>query len=130
MCNEYLKTCFDQYMDLSYNNKLGNKYEPVNLFLVDTYNYNAWFKNEKSTDTTTKGDKVESDMPSVACDEEEVKGRKRLKILTSHKSLTRLPLLFAPIKAGNNSNKLKMKSDKYYIFCVSIIKPLKKFKRI
>ena len=38
MCNEYLKTCFDQYMDLSYNNKLGNKYEPVNLFLVDTYN--------------------------------------------------------------------------------------------
>ena len=26
--------------------KLGSKYDPVNLFLVDTYNYNDWFQNE------------------------------------------------------------------------------------
>ena len=32
--------------------KLGNKYNPVNLFTVDVYNYDEWFKNEKSTDTT------------------------------------------------------------------------------
>ena len=43
-------------MDLSDNkkNKLGNKYEPVNLFLVDTYNYGGWFRNEKSTNKTRK----------------------------------------------------------------------------
>ena len=41
-------------MALSENkkSKLGNKYNPVNLFFVDVYNYDEWFKNEKSTDTT------------------------------------------------------------------------------
>ena len=37
----------------------------------------------------------------------EVKG-KGLKILTSKKLLTRLPLLLAQIKTGNNSHKLKI----------------------
>ena len=52
MYNEYLGTYFDQYMALSDNrkSKLGNKYYPVNLFLVDTYNYDNWFKKEESTD--------------------------------------------------------------------------------
>ena len=31
----------------------------------------------------------------------------RLKILTPNKLLTRIPILFAQIKAGNNSDKLK-----------------------
>ena len=53
--------------------------------------------------------------------------RKELKILTPKKLLTRLPLLLAQIKAGNNSYKLKTKSNKYYIFCMSIIKSLKHF---
>ena len=53
--------------------------------------------------------------------------RKELKILTPKKLLTRLPLLLAQIKAGNNSCKLKTKSNKYYIFCMSIIKSLKHF---
>ena len=39
--------------------------------------------------------------------DEEVKKGKGLKILTSNKLLTRLPILFAQIKAGNNSCKLK-----------------------
>ena len=41
MYNEYLETYFQQYMDLSDNKKgkLGNKYDPFNLFLVNTYNY-------------------------------------------------------------------------------------------
>ena len=42
-------------------------------------------------------------------DEEEVKEGKRLKILTPNKLLTRLPLLLAQIKVGNNSDKLKNK---------------------
>ena len=41
----------------------------------------------------------------------------RLKILTPNKLLTRLPILLAPIKAGNNS----------YKFCIGTIKSLKNF---
>ena len=70
MHNEYLETYFDQYMALldDKKRKLGNKYDPVNLFLVETYNYDDWFKNEKLTDTTRKIDKEESDMPPLEDD--------------------------------------------------------------
>ena len=37
-----------------------------------------------------------------------------LKILNNKQMLNRLPILLAQIEAGNNSNKLKMKRDKYY----------------
>ena len=47
------------------------------------------------------------DMSPIEGDEEEVKAGKGLKILTSNKLLTRLPILLAQIKAGNNSYKLK-----------------------
>ena len=52
--NEHLQIYFDQYKTLSDAQKrnLGNKYDPINLFL-DTYDYNVWFENEKSTDTTS-----------------------------------------------------------------------------
>ena len=40
-------------------------------------------------------------------DDEEVKEGIGLKILTPNKLLTRLPILLAQIKAGNNSYKLK-----------------------
>ena len=46
------------------------------------------------------------DMPPLEVDEE-VKEGKGLKILTPNKLLTRLPILLAQIKAGNNSYKLK-----------------------
>ena len=41
MYNEYLAAYFNHYMTISDCKKssLGNKYDPVNLFLVDTYNY-------------------------------------------------------------------------------------------
>ena len=48
---------------------------------------------------------------------------KGIKILTPKKLLTRLTILLAQIKAGNNSYK-------YYIFCISTIKSLKKFTTI
>ena len=48
-------------------------------------------------------------MPLPEGDEEEVKEGKGLKILTPNKLLTRLPILLAQIKAGNNSYKLKNK---------------------
>ena len=31
-----------------FKKQLGNKYDPINLFL-ETYNYDVWFENEKST---------------------------------------------------------------------------------
>ena len=46
-------------------------------------------------------------MSSLESDEEEVKEKNVLKILTPNKLLTRLPILLAQIKAGNNSYKLK-----------------------
>ena len=46
-------------------------------------------------------------MPPPEGDEEEVKEGKRSKLLTPNKLLTRLPILLAQIKAGNNSFKLK-----------------------
>ena len=48
-----------------------------------------------------------SDMPPLEGDEEEVKEGKELKTLTPNKLLTRLPILLAQIKSGNNSCKLK-----------------------
>ena len=77
---------------------MGNKYDPINLFL-ETYNCDNWFENEESVDL--------SDMPPLEGDEEEVKEGKGLKILTPKKLLIRLPTLLAQIKAENNSYKLK-----------------------
>ena len=46
-------------------------------------------------------------MPPLEVNEEEVKERKGLQKLTPLKLLTRIPILLAQIKAGNNSYKLK-----------------------
>ena len=120
--NEYLETYFDQYMALSNNkkSKLGNKYDPVNLFLVDVYDYNNWLKREEFTDKKEestdnnrvicwlkKEDTVDlSDIPPLEGGEE-IKEGKGLNILPPNKLLTRLQILLAQIKAGNNSCKLK-----------------------
>ena len=85
---------------------MDDEYDPINLFL-ETYNHNVWFENEEWTDTTSrKKDKKEYvdlfDMPPLTGDEE-AKEEKELKILTPNKLLTRLQILLAQIKAGNNS---------------------------
>ena len=46
-------------------------------------------------------------MPLIEGDEDELKERKALKLLTPNKLLNRLPVLLAQINAGNNSYKLK-----------------------
>ena len=53
--NEYQEFYFDEYKALSHVQKikLGNKYDPINLFL-ETYNYDVWFENEVSVNTTKK----------------------------------------------------------------------------
>ena len=68
------------------------------------------------------------DIPDLAALEgEEVKEGKWLKILTPNKLLTRLPILLAQIKSRNNLYRLNMKQHKYWIFCISMIKLLRKF---
>ena len=79
---------------------MGNKYDPINLIL-ETYNYNIWFENEESDDTTSRKSDL-SDMPPIEGDKEEVKEGKGLKILTPNKLLIILPILLAQTKAGNN----------------------------
>ena len=56
-----------------------------------------------------EGDEKVPPMLPLKSEEEEVKEGKGLKILTPNKLLTRLPVLLAQIKAGNNSYKLKNK---------------------
>ena len=52
-----------------------------------------------------------------------------LEILTPNKLLTRLLILLAQIKAGNNSYNVQMKSDKHCIFCINAIASLKKLRQ-
>ena len=90
-------------MHLSQKRKLGNVYKSTNLFF-ETYNYDARYENEESTDKEESTDLF--DMPSLEGDEE-INKRKRIKILTPNKFLTRIPILLAQIKSGNNSDNLK-----------------------
>ena len=101
---------------------MKHKYDPTKLLLFEVDNYDFWFENEESSDITRKSDKEGSSDTTIKRDEklsadlsdipplegdEEVKERKELKFLTPNKLFTRLPVLLAKIKAGNNSYKLK-----------------------
>ena len=96
---------------------MKHKYDPTKLLLFEVDNYDFWFENEESSDITRKSDKEGSSDTTIKRDEklsadlsdipplegdEEVKERKELKILTPNKLFTRLPVLLAKIKAGNN----------------------------
>ena len=65
-------------------------------------------------------------MPPLEVDEEKEEG-KGFKILTPNKLLTRLPILLAQIKAGNNSYTLKNEIKQILYLYISTIKSLKKF---
>ena len=85
--------------------KMDFKYDPPNL-TFDAYDYGKWCK-DKSDDKEETVDL--SSMPSLKSDKEEGKEEITRKILTENKLLTRLSVLLAKQKAGNNSNKLKDK---------------------
>ena len=110
--NELLETYFDEYYYLSHGKrkKMDPKYKPKKLF-AKGYDYREWSKNEGETadneESTNKKELIDlCNMPPLEGDEK-VKIRTRLKNFTPNKSLTRLPILLAEIKAGNNSYKLK-----------------------
>ena len=78
-------------------------YEPENVFFDDFYD--SYDLHKKSVKTTLEGDMLS--MPSLDGDEVKQKKRIKIKIFTPSKLFTRLPVLFAKTKAGNNSYKLK-----------------------
>ena len=69
-------------------------------------------------------------MPQLEGDEEEVKEGNRLKMLTPNKLLTRLPILLAQIKAGNNSYRLKNEIRQILYLLSEHNKSLKEFTTI
>ena len=104
--NGYLEIYFNQYMTLSdaTKRKLGYKYDPRRLFL-EGYDYSV--RSGSKDEFTDKEESADlSDIPRLEGDEE-VKEGKGLKILTPNKLLTRLLVVLAQIKPGNNSYKLK-----------------------
>ena len=97
--------------------EMDKKFDPSILFLKP-YKYNEWYKkDEEKSKSQPKGTIAEivklrrqksddedlSDMPPQERDEE-LKEGKGLKVLTPKKILTRLPILLAQVKAGNNSS--------------------------
>ena len=79
---------------------------PINL-KIKGYDYDKLYN--KTLDDSDDSDEFIDipDMPPLEGDEEEVKERKGLKLLTPNKLFTRLPILLAQIKAGSNSYILK-----------------------
>ena len=65
------------------------------------YGYDGWFTKELDDDTELE------DTSLLEGDGKDVKEGKGWNILTPSKLLTRLSILLAQIKVGNNSNKLK-----------------------
>ena len=63
-----------------------------------------------------------TDMPELQSEESAAERRNQpgegLKILTTNQMFSRLPTTLAQLKAGNNSEKLKMKLDNYCILCI------------
>ena len=106
--NKFLDKYFDEYYDLEGEEKeeLGFKFMPINLN-INGNDCNQFYKKISDDDSDSDVFIDISDIPPLEGDEEEVKERKGLKILTPNKLLTRLPILLAQIKGGNNSCNLK-----------------------
>ena len=79
------------------------KYDPKTLSFKAN-NYDMWFQNKESPDKKEPTDREESTdlTPLPTLEGDEVKEKKVLKILTPNKLLTRLPILLAQIKTGDN----------------------------
>ena len=90
----------DKLLNAKKINKFCSMYDISNLFLSH-YDYDDFFL------PPLEDDKEVSPMPALAGDEKEVKEEKWIRISAPNKLSTRLPILFAHIKARNNSYKLK-----------------------
>ena len=89
--------------------------QPLNYTINDFKNIMMYMRNYRilkrissigwSSTTSDKKKKV-GNLPPLGSDKE-LKEGKGLKIVTSSKLVTRLPVLLAKLKAGNNSNKFE-----------------------
>ena len=107
LSNDLLEPYSDEYYDLS-DSKSSNmdpKYDIANL-IFDEYDYSGWYK-ELADLPPLEGDEEKYYTASSTPLSQRAREGKGLKILTPNKLLTRLPMLLAQIKAGNNSNQLK-----------------------
>ena len=96
--NKSFQNYYDDYNKLAdvKKDKYNKKNNPKNFKLED-YDYHGWLTEEEELDDEEKL----GGMPPIEGDEE-VKEGKGLKILTPKKLLTRLPILSAEVKSGNN----------------------------
>ena len=105
--------------------KIHKKYNPTNLLLKEHDNRKWYEELAESDDNKEIDDDITPMSPMKGGKKEfvqiqaiappEVKEGKGLKILTSNKLLTQLPILLAQIKAPNNSHKLKIEIRQIYI---------------
>ena len=112
-----LKTYFDEYNSITNVEKevIDKKYDPINLFLREN-DYSKWCGKEDD-EADEEGFVNIEPMLLPEGNEEEVKEKgKGLKMLTPNKVLTRLPVLLAQIKVGNNSYKLRNEISKILYF--------------
>ena len=119
--HELLEFYLDEYYDFpnARKSRMDRKCGPINL-LLDAYDYTKWFKKRRlriSWFTNHTGTR------------RWWKIRKR-RDTDSNLNSNISKLLLGQMKAGNNSYKLKMKSGKYYIFCISIVKQSKNFTKV
>ena len=79
---------------------------PAN-WAIDGYDYSEWNKELDNLPPLEGNEEKYYIASSMSLSKGDRKGWKGLRILTPNKLLTRLQILLAEIKAGNNSNKLK-----------------------
>ena len=77
LCNDLLGIYFDEYCELpdAKRKTVESKYDPDKLFLK-TYNYDAWFENEDSSDkgeSTDEKGSIDLPPPITALKGDEVK---------------------------------------------------------
>ena len=83
----------------------------IDAFSKGIFSYIDGFQVEKETDKETNEQPDTTNMPELESEESAEERRnqtgKGLKILTASQMLSRLPIILAQLKAGNNSEKLK-----------------------
>ena len=89
---------------------MNSKHDPANV-TFDAYDCEEWFKKGKESADILP-------TPPLEGNEEKVKERVGMKILTPNKQLTKIPVLLALIKAENDSYKTKKRNQ---MNCVSTL---------
>ena len=128
--NVLLETHFNKYNELSCAKQIPNSI--LLIYFLKQISMSRGFKM-KNRFTQQKSDKEESvdlsNMSPLESDEEVLEGQ-RLNILTSNNLFTRLPILLAQVQLKAIHTNENMKSGKYCIFGISMIKSSKTFETI